>query len=114
MRKRWFWYAIGLCLALFVVGWIAISNARAQFAPPPPGTPGVGGVEMPPMMPPMMGFGRAGVQLTANNDYVFVLIGSTLYQYDAKTLQQKNKVELPIPQPQFQPPAGRQGGRQGQ
>jgi hypothetical protein len=39
-----------------------------------------------------------GAVMTANADYVYIVWMGTLYQFDAKTLKQVNKVELPRPE----------------
>lgn len=50
------------------------------------GGPGMGG---PPAFP-----------MTANSTSVYILIGNTLYQYDAKTLKLLSKTQIEMPQPQ--------------
>ena len=37
--------------------------------------------------------------MTANSDYLFVLRGGVLYQYDAKDLRLLKQVRLPEPEP---------------
>jgi len=101
--KRWAVYGVLLAL-LLAIGVLAISHALAQPAQQP---------RMP--MMPMMG----GTVMTANADYVYIVWMGTLYQFDAKTLKQVNKVELPRPEMpamgggQFGPGGGQFGpGRQ--
>lgn len=102
--KRWAVYGVLLAL-LLAIGVLAISHALAQPAQQQPRMP----------MMPMMG----GTVMTANADYVYIVWMGTLYQFDAKTLKQVNKVELPRPEMpamgggQFGPGGGQFGpGRQ--
>jgi hypothetical protein len=81
--KRWAVYGVLLAL-LLAIGVLAISHALAQPAQQPPRM----------QMMPMMG----GPVMTANADYVYIVWMGTLYQFDAKTLKQVNKVELPRPE----------------
>jgi hypothetical protein len=81
-----------------------------------PGGPGMGG-------PGMGGPGMGGppprpeqAQMVVAGDYLFVLRGDTLYQFEVATLKLKNKVTLdPIANQQqgFGPPGGFGGGMQG-
>ena len=83
-------------LGLAIMGWVAPDPAVAQagrggglgFGPPPGGPPG----------PPPM-------SLAVNDQYVYVLQGPTLYQLDAKSLEELNKVVLEIERPPG-PPGG--------
>ncbi|MGC9004378.1 MAG: hypothetical protein ACP5KZ_06720 [bacterium] len=93
--RRWAVYGVIIVL-LLAIGVIAITHSLAQ----PAQQQG-----QPRMMMPMIG----GTAMAANNDYVYLVWMGTLYQYDAKTLKQVNKVELPRPQ---MPPMGGMGGPQ--
>jgi hypothetical protein len=102
--KRWAVYGVLIAL-LLAIGVLAISHALAQPAQQQPRM----------QMMPMFG----GTVMTANADYVYIVWMGTLYQFDAKTLTQKNKVELPRPEMpamgggQFGPGGGQFGpGRQ--
>ena len=53
--------------------------------------------------PPMMGM---PAQMTANENYVFVLRGNTLFKYDAKSLKLEGKTEIEG----FTPPRPPEGG----
>ena len=66
-----------------------------------PGGPGQGGMG-PGMRGGMMGGGMMMPQspaVTAAGEYVYVVQGNMLYQYNAKTLKLANKAELPRPTP---------------
>jgi hypothetical protein len=79
---------------------LAVSLAVAQ-----PGAGGGGGGFGGPGGGPGGGMGRMGgmggggqMQMAVSGGYVFVLAYGTLYQYDATSLELKNKVEIPRPQ----------------
>ncbi len=78
---------------LFLLGYISNSRVQAQ---PPAGPPRI--MERPMMMggPPPMTF------ITASGKYVFLVVGNTLYQLDAETLEVKKSTSIPTPPP---PPA---------
>ncbi len=88
-----------------------------QPAGPPPGGPGpggMGGMMSGGMRPGMMGGGMSMPAITAAGEYIYVVQGNTIYQYNAKTLKFVNKAPLPIATPtpsggNGQPPMPPQG-----
>jgi len=101
------WTVLGIVVAvLLAIGALAISQALAQ-----PAEQGQQRQGQPRMFMPMMGGGA----VAANDKYVYVLWMGTLYQFDAGTLKQLNRVELPRPQmPAFGPGGGQFGPGGGQ
>ncbi|MHA2611467.1 MAG: hypothetical protein V2G33_03680 [bacterium JZ-2024 1] len=81
------WRKAILWVILFV-GVVAIWGAsEAAIEPAPPPRP----LERP-MMP-------MGMHLTANSKYVYLVVGNTLFQLDAETLEVKKSVNVPVPPP---------------
>ncbi|HIE08974.1 MAG TPA: hypothetical protein EYP65_03910 [Armatimonadetes bacterium] len=95
---------IGLAIALAVgaMGFFTIKGVTAQPPPPEPVVPGPeAGGPFPPPPGPMPGpsiiggpRGVARVVMTANDDYLYVLRGHVLLQFDARTLRLVRKVEV--------------------
>jgi hypothetical protein len=108
-------FVVVIAVALIVAGSVAVLS---QQNPPPypnmqggqgqpgmgpqgqPGMPGQGQGQMGPggyggggMGMQMMGRGNS-VAIAATSEYVYVVQGTTLYQFSAKTLKQENKAEL--------------------
>ncbi|MFA5189295.1 MAG: hypothetical protein WC740_01135 [Verrucomicrobiia bacterium] len=97
-RQRWFgWMAAGI-VVLSTAGWLGAQDAQPPR--PPQGGEGPGGGQSPgrnqQQFRPMMGM---QAQMTATEDYVFILRGNTLYKYDVKTLALQGKKELEPPMP---------------
>jgi hypothetical protein len=65
-----------------------------------------GGMDWGQMMRGMGGMQPASI--FATGEFLFIVRGNTLYQYDVKTLKQVNKVQLETEQPQW---GGGQGGQ---
>ncbi len=101
-----------------------------QPLPPPPGpVPGQPPAGRPGFGQPLPGLAErvalGQVAIAANNEYVYVVRGGTLYQFSARDLRLMNSAELPRPQirrpavgaetqPQTQPGARRRQRDQGQ
>ncbi|MFQ6131319.1 MAG: hypothetical protein ACE5R4_04730 [Armatimonadota bacterium] len=104
---------VSVLLAALVVGVLPVGTALAQppppaapipgGGPPGPGGPGPGGFGpgMMPMGPRMMGAPTPAIAV-ANNS-VYVVLGGTIYKFDAETLQLQAKNEFIKPP---EPPAG--------
>ncbi|MFN4182767.1 MAG: hypothetical protein ACK4G3_06160 [bacterium] len=75
-------------LGILALGVVVIWGAvEAGVEPLPPHRP----LERP-MMPMVM-------HLTANSKYVYLIVGNTLFQLDAETLEVKKSVSVPSPLP---------------
>jgi len=123
--KKWFFVAVlvalvvGLAIGLSAGNYVS-HTAMAQ--PPPPGQPGGPGFGPPPGGPgfgpqpgmgemrPMMPFPMppGSPAMVAVGDYLYILMGPTLYQYEAKTLKLVKKVRIEEPKP-LGPPEGGPG-----
>ena len=92
-QRTLFSLALIALLSLTYFGWTHTQPAFAQ-QPPPPGV-GQPPRAYPPFMGPgaMMRFGMA--QITANNNYVFILRGDMVYQLRANDLSVVAQKELP-------------------
>lgn len=82
----------GLALAILIAGlWQATS---AQQPPPPP--PGPAPQATPPgALAARLALGQ--VAIAANDEFVYVVRGNTLYQFSARNLEMVKSVQLPIP-----------------
>ncbi len=105
MRNRSALYSLALIavLGLSYFGWLRAQPAAAQQSPPIGGPEGQPPRGYPPFMGPMGRFGQA--QITANNNYVFVLRGNIITVLRANDLSVVGSKTIP------EPDAGGQQGR---
>jgi len=83
--------AMAALAVLAILGWIRTTPASAQQEAPPPIPPG----GPPRAGRPMMMMGPASI--AAGGNYVYVLRGNTLYQYNASDLSPNKSISLPAP-----------------
>ncbi|NUQ00175.1 MAG: hypothetical protein HUU35_10010 [Armatimonadetes bacterium] len=98
-RGRWLLLggalAVGLCCS--------VGRAVAQPDPIAPNQPNQQNRNRDGMRPPM---GMWQTQMVATDDFVYILRGNTLYQYDTTELKLRNKATLEMPE---MPPGGPRG-----
>ncbi len=85
--------AVIACTAIAVLAVAVAAYAQRGEQGGPPGGPGMMG----PMGPGMGGPG--GGSMAVSDGAVFILMGGTLFKYDADTLELMGRVELPRPEP---------------
>lgn len=84
----------GVAIAL-VIAAASFWNATSAQQPPQPPQPSI--APQPPQAPLAARLALGQVAITANNEFVYVVRGNTLYQFSARTLDLVKSVQLPLP-----------------
>ncbi|MBM3889986.1 MAG: hypothetical protein FJ388_12795 [Verrucomicrobia bacterium] len=101
---------------LALAGWLCAQEPERPREPRPPEGRGDG-----PRRGEFRPMGAMLTQIAANESFVFIVRGNTLYKYDIKTLKLEGKAELEAPPMPMGPPPGagpegrppREGGPEG-
>ena len=106
IRHRTLTFLSSAVVTLALAGWLYAQEGDRPREPRPPEGRGEGQRrgEFRPM-------GAMLTQIAANESFVFIVRGNTLYKYDIKSLKLEGKAELEAPQMPMGPP--REGGPEG-